>query len=85
MNGEPLPNIHGGPVRLLFPGWTGSASQKWLTRVQIRDREHDGQGMKGTSYRVPTVPLVPGTASEGASRWRGRAISSSRLRKWAAR
>lgn len=65
MNGEPLPNIHGGPLRLLFPGWTGSASQKWLTRIQIRDREHDGQGMKGTSYRVPTVPLVPGTASEG--------------------
>lgn len=65
MNGEPLPDIHGGPARLLFPGWTGSASQKWLTRLQIRDREHDGQGMKGTSYRVPTVPLVPGSASEG--------------------
>ena len=28
MNGKPLPNIHGGPVRLIVPGWAGSASQK---------------------------------------------------------
>ena len=65
MNGAPLPQVHGAPVRLLVPGWTGSASQKWLTRVELRDREHDGQGMKGTSYRVPVVPLVPGTDSKG--------------------
>jgi sulfite oxidase len=65
MNGEPIPNIHGGPVRLLVPGWTGSASQKWLTRVRLRDQEHDGQGMKGTSYRVPVVPIVPGTDHDG--------------------
>src|SRR5436190_18602251 len=42
MNGQPLPNIHGGPVRLIVPGWAGSASQKWLTRITIRDKEHDG-------------------------------------------
>jgi len=66
MNGEPLPAIHGAPVRLLVPGWSGSASQKWLTRIQLRDREHDGQGMKGTSYRVPVVPIVPGTDHDGA-------------------
>ena len=33
MNEKPLPNIHGGPVRLVVPGWAGSASQKWLTRI----------------------------------------------------
>jgi DMSO/TMAO reductase YedYZ molybdopterin-dependent catalytic subunit len=65
MNGEPLPAVHGAPVRLLVPGWTGSASQKWLNRIWIRDVEHDGQGMKGTSYRVPTVPIVPGSESKG--------------------
>jgi DMSO/TMAO reductase YedYZ molybdopterin-dependent catalytic subunit len=54
MNGEPLPNIHGGPVRLVVPGWPGSLSHKWLTRITLRDREHDGQGMTGTSYRVRT-------------------------------
>ena len=53
MNGQPLPNIHGGPVRLVVPGWAGSASQKWLTRITlIRDKEHDGPGMTEFSYRV---------------------------------
>jgi DMSO/TMAO reductase YedYZ molybdopterin-dependent catalytic subunit len=65
INGEPLPAVHGAPVRLLVPGWSGSASQKWLTRIQLRDVEHDGQGMKGTSYRVPVVPIVPGTDHKG--------------------
>ena len=60
MNGKPLPNIHGGPVRLIYPGWAGSASQKWLTKIVIRDREHDGPGMTGTSYRVTINPMIPG-------------------------
>ncbi|WP_210496458.1 sulfite oxidase [Microvirga antarctica] len=60
MNGEPLPFLHGGPLRLVVPGWPGSLSQKWLTRIWIRDREHDGPGMTGLSYRVPTQPLAPG-------------------------
>lgn len=60
MNGEPLTNIHGGPVRLIVPGWPGSLSHKWLTRIWIRDREHDGAGMGGTSYRVPIRPMIPG-------------------------
>jgi DMSO/TMAO reductase YedYZ molybdopterin-dependent catalytic subunit len=60
MNGAALPVVHGGPLRLLVPGWAGSASQKWLTRVWIRDREHDGPGMTGFSYRTPTEPGVPG-------------------------
>jgi DMSO/TMAO reductase YedYZ molybdopterin-dependent catalytic subunit len=60
MNGEPLPNIHGGPVRLIYPGWAGSASQKWLTRITLRDKEHDGPGMTGFSYRVAIKPMVPG-------------------------
>jgi DMSO/TMAO reductase YedYZ molybdopterin-dependent catalytic subunit len=60
MNGEPLPLIHGGPVRVLAPGWPGSCSQKWLTRVWVRDREHDGPGMTGMSYRMPRNPVAPG-------------------------
>lgn len=60
MNGEPLPTIHGGPVRLLVPGWPGSVSAKWLTRIWVRDKVHDGAGMGGTSYRVTVNPMVPG-------------------------
>ena len=60
MNGKPLPNIHGGPVRLVVPGWAGSASQKWLTRISLIDKEHDGPGMTEFSYRVPIKPMIPG-------------------------
>ena len=60
MNGQPLPNIHGGPVRLVVPGWAGSASQKWLTRITLIDKEHDGPGMTEFSYRVPIKPMIPG-------------------------
>ncbi len=60
MNGEPLPAVHGFPVRIVAPGWPGSTSQKWLERIWIRDRVHDGAKMTGTSYRVPAYPVAPG-------------------------
>ncbi len=64
MNGKPLMNIHGGPVRLIVPGWPGSVSAKWLTRIWVRDKIHDGQGMGGTSYRVTIKPMVPGDKAD---------------------
>jgi DMSO/TMAO reductase YedYZ molybdopterin-dependent catalytic subunit len=67
MNGEPLSNIHGGPVRLVIPGWPGSLSHKWLKRIMVRDKEHDGQGMTGTSYRVSILPMVPGGKADDKS------------------
>ena len=67
MNGQPLSNIHGAPVRLVVPGWPGSASQKWLTKITIRDKEHDGTGMTGTSYRLAIKPMVPGDKADPAN------------------
>lgn len=37
MNGLDLPADHGGPVRVLVPGWTGAASTKWLTEIKIAE------------------------------------------------
>jgi DMSO/TMAO reductase YedYZ molybdopterin-dependent catalytic subunit len=42
MNGEPLPVAHGGPVRLLVPGWAGIASTKWLVGLEVMNRPFDG-------------------------------------------
>ena len=42
MNGEPLPVAHGGPVRLLVPGWAGIASTKWLVGIEAIDQAFDG-------------------------------------------
>lgn len=35
MNGQPLPIVHGFPVRLLVPGWYGVANVKWLERIEV--------------------------------------------------
>jgi DMSO/TMAO reductase YedYZ molybdopterin-dependent catalytic subunit len=42
MNGEPVPAPHGGPVRLLVPGWGGIASTKWLVGLEVIDHAFDG-------------------------------------------
>ncbi len=60
MNGADIPLLNGHPLRLIAPGWPGSCSQKWLTRITLRDVEHDGQGMTGHSYRLPAYPIAPG-------------------------
>jgi DMSO/TMAO reductase YedYZ molybdopterin-dependent catalytic subunit len=67
MNGQPLPNIHGGPVRLVVAGWPGSVSSKWFNRLWVRDKVHDGPGMGGTSYRVAIKPMVPGSSPDNAN------------------
>ena len=55
-NGKPIHTMNGAPLRLIIPGWPGACSQKWLTRIWLRDRVHDGPKMTGTSYRVPDRP-----------------------------
>jgi DMSO/TMAO reductase YedYZ molybdopterin-dependent catalytic subunit len=36
MNGEPLPQPNGFPLRLIAPGWYGVANVKWLQRIEVR-------------------------------------------------
>lgn len=60
MNDQPIPLAHGFPLRLVAGGWPASASGKWINRISIRNQEHDGSKMKGTSYRVPEYPVAPG-------------------------
>jgi DMSO/TMAO reductase YedYZ molybdopterin-dependent catalytic subunit len=60
MNGGPLHQMNGAPLRLVVPGWPGSCSQKWLKRVWLRDVVHDGPKMTGKAYRVPNRPVEPG-------------------------
>lgn len=66
VNGQPIPHINGAPARLVVPGWPGSLSQKWFTRIELLAEPHRGRGMGGTSYRVPVRPIVPGSRNNGA-------------------
>jgi DMSO/TMAO reductase YedYZ molybdopterin-dependent catalytic subunit len=60
MNGAPLAREHGSPLRVVAPGFPGSAWQKWLTRILVLDHEHDGAKMTSLDYRMPRHPLSPG-------------------------
>ena len=45
MNGEPLPQLNGFPVRLIAPGWYGIANVKWLKRIELRPSRYMGHFM----------------------------------------
>ncbi|MEP3384089.1 MAG: molybdopterin-dependent oxidoreductase, partial [Flavobacteriaceae bacterium] len=60
MNGKDIPLTHGYPLRLIAGGWPASTSGKWINRLSIRNKVHDGAKMTGTSYRVPCEPVAPG-------------------------
>ncbi len=40
-NGELLEHLHGAPVRLLVPGWSGNWSVKWLRRLDVLEEPPD--------------------------------------------
>lgn len=57
MNGQPLPQRHGYPARMIVPGMFGEKNVKWLTRVDLVTHETKGfyehQGW-GPNFVVPT-------------------------------
>lgn len=42
MNGEPLTDKHGAPLRLIIPGRYGMKSTKWLTKLDFSTRNRPG-------------------------------------------
>jgi DMSO/TMAO reductase YedYZ molybdopterin-dependent catalytic subunit len=59
LNGEPLPGIHGGPVRLVTPGFFGTMQLKWLARLRFEIGESPCF-YHAIEYRVPLSPVKPG-------------------------
>ncbi len=61
MNGEPLPAIHGGPLRLVIPGYYGTVQVKWLTQLRLEATETTNY-YQMTDYRTPKQLIKPGAA-----------------------
>jgi sulfite oxidase len=61
MNGEPLPPVHGAPVRVVVPGYIGARSVKWLTHVELRSKPWPGY-FQDVVYRLlaPEQTVGPG-------------------------
>ena len=59
-NGEALRPEQGYPVRLFLPGWEGSASVKWIRRIEVGDEAF----MTREETSKYTDPLPDGTARQ---------------------
>jgi DMSO/TMAO reductase YedYZ molybdopterin-dependent catalytic subunit len=69
MNGEPLPQEHGYPLRIYIPDHYGMKQPKWIVRMEAIDHEGDGYWVdRGWSKEafVRTTSVVD-TATSGAS------------------
>jgi sulfane dehydrogenase subunit SoxC len=51
MNGEPLPEAHGAPLRAIVPGWYATDSVKWLQRIEVLDEPFAGP-FEALDYRI---------------------------------
>lgn len=56
VNGEPLPRIHGGPVRVLVPGFIGARSVKWVTGITVQPFPSQNY-FQAVDYRREGIPL----------------------------
>ena len=59
MNGAPLPAVHGAPLRVVVPGYTGARSVKWLERVTA------GAEPSTNYFQAETYLLLPPDADPG--------------------
>jgi DMSO/TMAO reductase YedYZ molybdopterin-dependent catalytic subunit len=75
MNGEPLPPLHGFPLRLIAPGWYGVANVKWLKRIEIVDKRWAGRFMPRTMSRFVKSRATTENSC-GRRRWLGRLCSN---------
>ncbi|MDQ6816097.1 MAG: sulfite oxidase [Actinomycetota bacterium] len=59
MNGEPLPLVHGAPLRVVVPGYVGARSVKWLERIEVSSRPWQGY-FQHVVYRLLPQDGTPG-------------------------
>jgi sulfite oxidase len=59
MNGEPIPAVHGGPVRLIIPGFYGNMNVKFLN-VLLFAADQSPSAFQSVGYRMPLGPVQPG-------------------------
>jgi DMSO/TMAO reductase YedYZ molybdopterin-dependent catalytic subunit len=58
MNGEPLPLLHGYPLRIVVPGWFSTYWVKMLSTIEVLTGEDDSYYV-AKSYRMPAAPITP--------------------------
>ncbi len=74
MNDEPLPPVHGFPLRVVVPGYIGARSVKWLTRVEASEEPSPNH------YQQRAYRLFPPEIRADSVRWeQGRMLGELAL------
>ena len=60
MNGAPLSELHGAPLRVVVPGWYATDDVKWLTRIEVATTPFEGR-FQMEEYRW----IEPGDSGDG--------------------
>ncbi|WP_372866588.1 sulfite oxidase [Pseudomonas sp.] len=66
LNGEPLPLAHGGPLRLVVPGYYGVNNIKYVKQVAFTAKQTDAK-IQASGYRIR--PVGQGGAPDQPSMW----------------
>ncbi len=64
MNDQPLPAVHGAPVRVVVPGHIGARSVKWVQRITAQRQPSDNY-FQATAYRLLPAEADPSQAGPG--------------------
>lgn len=73
MNGEPVPVAHGGPLRLIVPGYSGVNNIKYVKRLAFTAQETDAR-IQASGYRMSPPgtkgdPSYPAVWEMGVKSW----------------
>ena len=79
MNGEPLPVVHGFPVRLIVPGWYGICQVKWLQRIEL------GADGLMTRFMARDYVTLMGREANGQTEWVETSVTHQRVKSVVAR
>ena len=58
MNGQPLPPVHGYPLRVIVPGIFGMKNVKWLTKIELVNYNFKGYWEKEGWSDEAVIPLM---------------------------
>lgn len=64
MNGRSLPEAHGGPVRLVVPGWGGINWVKWIVGLTVLDHESTSPYNQQSYVLIDSDGHIQGKARE---------------------
>jgi DMSO/TMAO reductase YedYZ molybdopterin-dependent catalytic subunit len=82
MNGQALAIDHGGPVRLVVPGWYGCACIKWVTEIALLNGEAPATSQMREFAARTHQNGVPALAADFAAATMDLAAMPVRVEKW---